>query len=413
MYPGAHLTSRPHDPAVIMAEGGETVTFAQLESRSIQMARALADCGLQPGDHLAVLATNTARVFDIYWAAMRSGLYLTMVNWHLTAGESAHIVSDCGATALIVDAALADIGTELIPLTPERDDAVRVLRAHRRSRRTGCCCGAATDRAARRSTAWRGHAVFLRHHRAPPRASNPQLPGRQIHEPGDTMTAMNQSVWGGVGPDTVYLSPRAAVSRSTPPYVRVGPGPRRHRGGDGTIRRGTSTGAHREVPRHLQPVGADDVRPHAAPPRGGARPVRHLEYESRGARRGPVPGRRQTGHDRLVGGAHPLRVLLVHRAQRSHHRRHPGVARTPGNSGGAGRSGHHPRLRRVGRRDAARNDRHHLLRAGPVAFRVSQRPGEDQCRAAPPITRRGPRRETSATSTRRGGASFSPIGTRS
>ncbi|MDS1116309.1 acyl-CoA synthetase [Gordonia westfalica] len=205
MYPGAHLTSRPHDPAVIMAEGGETVTFAQLESRSIQMARALADFGLQPGDHLAVLATNTARVFDIYWAAMRSGLYLTMVNWHLTAGESAHIVSDCGATALIVDAVLADIGTELIPLTP--NVTTRFAYSGHIDGHDDLDAVAARQPTEPPGDQPRGaDMLYSSGTTGRPKGIKPELPGRQIHEPGDTMTAMNQSVWG-VGPDTVYLSP--------------------------------------------------------------------------------------------------------------------------------------------------------------------------------------------------------------
>ncbi len=84
MYPGAYLDTAAHKPAVIMADTGRTVTFAELEANSIRIARHLRALGLCRGDHVAVLATNTPRVFDIYWAAMRSGLYVTMVNWHLT-----------------------------------------------------------------------------------------------------------------------------------------------------------------------------------------------------------------------------------------------------------------------------------------------------------------------------------------
>lgn len=50
-----------------------------------------------------MLATNTSRVFDIHWAAMRSGLFVTMVNWNLTPPEASYIVADCGAQAVIVD----------------------------------------------------------------------------------------------------------------------------------------------------------------------------------------------------------------------------------------------------------------------------------------------------------------------
>lgn len=205
MYPGAHLSTRPHDPAVIMAESGETVTFTQLETRSIQVARALADRGLRPGDHLAVLATNTARVFDIYWAAMRSGLYLTMVNWHLTAAESAYIVTDCGAKALIVDAALGDLGAELTPLTP--GVGTRLAYSGRivgHDDLDSAASGQPTEPPANQPRG--ADMLYSSGTTGRPKGIKPELPNRQIGDPGDTMTAMNESVWG-VGPDTVYLSP--------------------------------------------------------------------------------------------------------------------------------------------------------------------------------------------------------------
>lgn len=121
MYPGAYLDTTAHKPAVIMADTGRTVTFAELEANSIRIARHLRTLGLRRGDHVAVLATNTPRVFDIYWAAMRSGLYVTMVNWHLTPGEAAYIVDDCGAKAVLVDAALEEIARVLPTLLPNTE----------------------------------------------------------------------------------------------------------------------------------------------------------------------------------------------------------------------------------------------------------------------------------------------------
>lgn len=205
MYPGAHLPDRADHPAAIMAGSGEAVTFGQLEARSIQIARVLQSRGLGRGDHVAVLATNTPRIFDIYWAAMRSGLYLTMVNWHLTAAEAAYIVSDCGARALIVDAALDDLGAQLIRLTPgvserfayggglvDHDDLDAAATAQPTE---------APDDQPRGADMLYSSGTTGR-----PKGIKPVLPQRQVAEPGDTMIAMNQSVWG-VGSDTVYLSP--------------------------------------------------------------------------------------------------------------------------------------------------------------------------------------------------------------
>ena len=53
---------------------------------------------------MALLTENNLRAFEVYWAALRSGLYITAVNNRLKPDEVAYIVSDSGATALIVSA---------------------------------------------------------------------------------------------------------------------------------------------------------------------------------------------------------------------------------------------------------------------------------------------------------------------
>ena len=65
------------------------------------------DCGLRRGDHFAVLLENHPSYFEVVWAGMRSGLYITAVNAHLTAGRGGYIVDDCGAKVLVTSAALA------------------------------------------------------------------------------------------------------------------------------------------------------------------------------------------------------------------------------------------------------------------------------------------------------------------
>ncbi|REE74547.1 AMP-binding enzyme [Rhodococcus wratislaviensis] len=210
MYPGAHAATTPDKPAVIMAGTGQTVTFAELESRSIRIARHLLALGLRRGDHVAVLATNTPAIFDVYWAAMRSGLYLTMVNWHLTASEIAYIVEDCGAKALIVDAALDAVARELPTLTPATE--------HRLSFGGTIPGYDSLDQAAAAESDVpladqpRGaDMLYSSGTTGRPKGIKPELPARQIQEPGDTMTGMNATVWG-VTPDTDDL-PRTPTGK--------------------------------------------------------------------------------------------------------------------------------------------------------------------------------------------------------
>ncbi|KOS53587.1 acyl-CoA synthetase [Rhodococcus rhodochrous] len=205
MYPGAYLDTAAHKPAVIMADTGRTVTFAELEANSIRIARHLRALGLCRGDHVAVLATNTPRVFDIYWAAMRSGLYVTMVNWHLTPGEAAYIVDDCGAKAVIVDAALTEIAGELPALLPNTEHRLGFDGTLPGYADLDAAAAAESDVALADQP--RGtDMLYSSGTTGRPKGIKPALPDRQVHEPGDTMTAMNASVWG-VNSETVYLSP--------------------------------------------------------------------------------------------------------------------------------------------------------------------------------------------------------------
>src|SRR5699024_3333471 len=106
MFPGAFAATTPDKPAMIRPATGEQITYAQLESRSAQLAHLLVDdWGLRRGDTIAVISDNTLELVEIYWAALRSGLYISAVNHHLTPEESTYIVNDCGARALFVSAA--------------------------------------------------------------------------------------------------------------------------------------------------------------------------------------------------------------------------------------------------------------------------------------------------------------------
>jgi acyl-CoA synthetase (AMP-forming)/AMP-acid ligase II len=92
-----------------MAGSGRSRTYGQLDERSRRLAAALHQRGLRPGDHLAVLLDNRPEYFEAVWAGLRSGLYVTPINWHLTPEEAAFIVSDCGADALVAGADLASV----------------------------------------------------------------------------------------------------------------------------------------------------------------------------------------------------------------------------------------------------------------------------------------------------------------
>jgi len=118
MYPGKWAEVSPDKPAVIHSVSGEQTTWRELNDRSNQLAQLLYSKGLRRGDHIAMFMENDIRFYDVVWAALRSGLYLTTVNRYLTAEEAGYIVDNCEAKALISSAYLGDTAKEILPHAP-------------------------------------------------------------------------------------------------------------------------------------------------------------------------------------------------------------------------------------------------------------------------------------------------------
>ena len=109
-----------------MAGTDLAVTYRELDDRSNQVAQMLFDAGLRFGDHIAVLMENRPEYFEICWAAQRSGLFYTCINWHFTAEEAAYIIDDCDARVLFISAAYRDLADELRDLMPNVELRVMV-----------------------------------------------------------------------------------------------------------------------------------------------------------------------------------------------------------------------------------------------------------------------------------------------
>ena len=102
LYPIAPVQQDPDKIAFSIAETGETVTFAQLESRTNQAAQLFRSCGIRPGDHIVLLSENCRQFLEICFAADRSGIYYTAISTHATEEEAAYITRNCGASLWIV-----------------------------------------------------------------------------------------------------------------------------------------------------------------------------------------------------------------------------------------------------------------------------------------------------------------------
>ncbi len=113
MHPGIHAQKTPDKPAAIHAGTGEVLTYADLDAGSNRLAQLFWAEGLRPGDHVAVFLENHLRYFEVAWAALRSGLYLTTVNRYLTGPEAGYIVADCGARVMVSSRAVHEAASEV------------------------------------------------------------------------------------------------------------------------------------------------------------------------------------------------------------------------------------------------------------------------------------------------------------
>lgn len=83
-----------------------TRTWAELADRATRAGRHLRDhLGLAAGEHVALLCGNRVEFVELTTAALLAGIWLTPVNWHLTAEEVAYILEDSGARVLFADPA--------------------------------------------------------------------------------------------------------------------------------------------------------------------------------------------------------------------------------------------------------------------------------------------------------------------
>ena len=205
MYPGTYAAEAPDRIAAVMTGTGETLSYGDLERRSVQLAHVLHEAGLRPGDAVALLTENNLRAFEVYWAALRSGLYITAVNNRLKPDEVAYIVSDSGAAALIVSAEQAATAEAITGSSA----AVKLRLAYG---------GPVKDHDSYEETIAAASAVpfadqplgatmlYSSGTTGRPKGVRPPLPDRQVSESGEALVTLADQFFG-VNQNSVYLSP--------------------------------------------------------------------------------------------------------------------------------------------------------------------------------------------------------------
>ncbi|WP_028643048.1 acyl-CoA synthetase [Nocardioides sp. URHA0020] len=204
MYPGTWAAKNPDKPALVMAGSGRILTYGQLDERSLRLAHVLQDAGLGVGDVVALLSDNRPETYEAYWAALRSGLYITAVNHNLSAEEVSYIVRDCGAQALLVSPAKAELAQQL----DVQVGTVLVFDGDYE---------AALAAASAEPLAQQPHGDDLLYSSGTtgrPKGIKPPLPAIAVDEPGYVYPTVFGALYG-FDEDTVYLSP-APVYHAAP-----------------------------------------------------------------------------------------------------------------------------------------------------------------------------------------------------
>ena len=93
-------------------------SFSELNRNANRLARALRVRGLGAGDAIALLSSNRPEFAEVYAAALRAGMRLTCVNWHLQPDEIAYIVDNCEARTFIADARFGTAAAEVARACP-------------------------------------------------------------------------------------------------------------------------------------------------------------------------------------------------------------------------------------------------------------------------------------------------------
>ena len=83
--------------------GPDRFTYKQFAERVGRLGGALRQAGVQPGDRVAFLGTNSHFLLEAYYGVLEAGAILLPLNFRLAPEELSYILNDAGPTVLFID----------------------------------------------------------------------------------------------------------------------------------------------------------------------------------------------------------------------------------------------------------------------------------------------------------------------
>jgi len=105
--------ARVHPLRLAIIDGVRSFTYREFASRSRQGAGMLARLGIQAGDRVGVLCSNSAMMLELHHAVPMAGGVLVALNTRLAEEELAYILEHSGSRILAASREFADIGKRL------------------------------------------------------------------------------------------------------------------------------------------------------------------------------------------------------------------------------------------------------------------------------------------------------------
>ncbi|MEQ8859812.1 MAG: long-chain fatty acid--CoA ligase [Pseudomonadales bacterium] len=116
---GIHRAVQLYAERPALLAGDERLTWREFADRIARFAGLLIAHDVRPGDRVAMLAANSPRYVEFYFASLWAGAVMVPVNGRWALPEKVHCLRDSGARLLLVDAAAHDDAAALRAQCPE------------------------------------------------------------------------------------------------------------------------------------------------------------------------------------------------------------------------------------------------------------------------------------------------------